>query len=91
MEALRKHPDLNAHWTDEGHWRRQAVNIGVAVAVDDGLIVPVIRDADQLSLHGLNMAINDVADRCAHQPAAASTTSRAARSRWTTPAGRAAS
>jgi 2-oxoisovalerate dehydrogenase E2 component (dihydrolipoyl transacylase) len=63
VEALRKHPDLNAHWTDEGHWRRQAINIGVAVAVDDGLVVPVIRNADTLSLHGLNLAINDVAER----------------------------
>ena len=33
------------------------------MAVDDGLIVPVIRDADQLSIHGLNLAIADVADR----------------------------
>jgi pyruvate/2-oxoglutarate dehydrogenase complex dihydrolipoamide acyltransferase (E2) component len=63
VEALRKHPDLNSHWTDEGHWRRQAINIGVAVAVDDGLVVPVVRNADTLSLHGLNVAINDVADR----------------------------
>ena len=63
VEALRKHPDLNAHWTDEGHWRRQALNIGVAVAVDDGLVVPVVRGADRLSLHGLNMAVADVADR----------------------------
>ena len=63
VEGLRRHPDLNAHWTDEGHWRRQAVNIGVAVAVDDGLVVPVIRGVDRLSLHGLNMAINDVAER----------------------------
>ena len=42
---------------------KRRVNIGVAVAVDDGLIVPVIRDADQLSIHGLNVAIADVADR----------------------------
>jgi len=63
VEALRKHPDLNAHWTDEGHWRRQALNIGVAVAVDDGLVVPVVRGADRLSIHGLNMAVADVADR----------------------------
>ena len=40
---------------------KRRVNIGVAVAVDDGLIVPVIRDADQLSIHGLNVAIADVA------------------------------
>ena len=63
VEALRKHPDLNAHWTDEGHWRRAAINVGVAVAVDDGLVVPVIKDADSLSIHGLNRAINDLAAR----------------------------
>jgi len=63
VEGLRRHPDLNAHWTDEGHWRRQALNIGVAVAVEDGLVVPVVRGADRLSLHGLNVAINDVAER----------------------------
>jgi pyruvate/2-oxoglutarate dehydrogenase complex dihydrolipoamide acyltransferase (E2) component len=63
VEALRKHPDLNAHWTEEGHWRRKAINIGIAVAVDDGLVVPVIRKAEDRSLHGLNAAINDVATR----------------------------
>jgi 2-oxoisovalerate dehydrogenase E2 component (dihydrolipoyl transacylase) len=63
VEALRKHPDFNAHWTPEGHLRRKAVNVGIAVAVEDGLVVPVIRDADSLSLHGLNVAINDLATR----------------------------
>jgi 2-oxoisovalerate dehydrogenase E2 component (dihydrolipoyl transacylase) len=63
VEALRKFPDFNAHWTDEGHWRRKAVNVGIAVAVDDGLVVPVIHDAQNLSLHGLNAAINDLAKR----------------------------
>ena len=37
--------------------------MGVAVAVEDGLVVPVIHDADQLSIHGLNKAIYDLADR----------------------------
>jgi 2-oxoglutarate dehydrogenase E2 component (dihydrolipoamide succinyltransferase) len=63
VEALRKHPDFNAHWTEEGHWRRKAINVGIAVAVADGLLVPVIHDADTLSLHGLNVAINDLAAR----------------------------
>jgi 2-oxoisovalerate dehydrogenase E2 component (dihydrolipoyl transacylase) len=63
VEALRKYPDFNAHWTAEGHWRRKAVNIGIAVAVDDGLVVPVIKNAENLSLHGLNAAINDLAAR----------------------------
>jgi 2-oxoisovalerate dehydrogenase E2 component (dihydrolipoyl transacylase) len=63
VEALRRHPDMNAHWTDEGLWRRKAINVGIAVAVDDGLVVPVIKDADSLSIHGLNRAINELADR----------------------------
>jgi 2-oxoisovalerate dehydrogenase E2 component (dihydrolipoyl transacylase) len=63
VEALRKFPDFNAHWTEEGHWRRKAINTGIAVAVDDGLVVPVIRNAENLSLHGLNAAINDLATR----------------------------
>ncbi len=63
VEALRRHPDFNAHYTDEGHWRRKAVNLGIAVAVEDGLVVPVIKDADELSIHGLNQKIRDLADR----------------------------
>jgi len=63
VEALRKHPDFNAHYNDEGHWRRQAINLGIAVAVEDGLVVPVIKDADRLSIHGLNRQIRDLADR----------------------------
>lgn len=63
VEALARQPDLNAHWTDEGLMRRRAINLGIAVAVDDGLIVPVIRDADQLSIHGLNLKIQDFAAR----------------------------
>jgi 2-oxoisovalerate dehydrogenase E2 component (dihydrolipoyl transacylase) len=62
-EALKRNPTFNANWTDEGLLAKRRINIGVAVAVDDGLIVPVIRDADTLSIHGLNRAIADVADR----------------------------
>jgi 2-oxoisovalerate dehydrogenase E2 component (dihydrolipoyl transacylase) len=61
--ALKKTPTFNAVWTEQGLMAKRKVNIGVAVAVDDGLIVPVIRDADQLSIHGLNVAIADVAAR----------------------------
>ncbi len=62
-EALKRNPTFNAHWTEQGLLAKRRVNIGVAVAVDEGLIVPVIRDADQLSIHGLNVAITDVANR----------------------------
>jgi len=62
-EALKRNPTFNAIWTDKGLLAKRRINVGVAVAVDDGLIVPVIRDADQLSIHGLNVAITDVANR----------------------------
>ena len=63
VEALRRQPDFNAHYTEEGHWLRHRVNLGIAVAVDDGLVVPVIHDADRLSIHGLNREIRDLAER----------------------------
>ncbi len=62
-ESLKRNPTFNAHWTEQGLMAKRRVNVGVAVAVDDGLIVPVIRDADTLSIHGLNVAIADVANR----------------------------
>jgi 2-oxoisovalerate dehydrogenase E2 component (dihydrolipoyl transacylase) len=63
VEALRRHGNFNANWTDAGLLAKRRINIGVAVAVEDGLIVPVIRDADGLSIHGINQAIADVAAR----------------------------
>jgi len=63
VEALHSHPDLNAHYTDEGVLRKRHINIGVAIAVDNGLIVPVIKDADQLSINGINRAIQDLSSR----------------------------
>jgi 2-oxoisovalerate dehydrogenase E2 component (dihydrolipoyl transacylase) len=63
VDGLRRFPAFNAHWTDEGILAKRRVNMGVAVAVDEGLIVPVVRDVDQLSISGLNRAIADVAAR----------------------------
>jgi 2-oxoisovalerate dehydrogenase E2 component (dihydrolipoyl transacylase) len=63
VEALHSHPDINAHYTDEGLLRKRRINIGIAIAVDNGLIVPVIHDADQLSISGINRAIQDLAAR----------------------------
>ena len=63
VDALKRYADFNATYSDDGHMRRQAINLGVAVAVDDGLVVPVIKDADRLSIHGLNRALRDLADR----------------------------
>jgi 2-oxoisovalerate dehydrogenase E2 component (dihydrolipoyl transacylase) len=63
VEALHSHPEINAHYTDEGLLRKRRINIGIAIAVDNGLIVPVIHDADQLSINGINRAIQDLAAR----------------------------
>lgn len=63
VEALRRYPAFNAHWTDKGILAKRRIHMGVAVAVDDGLLVPVVRDVDQLSISGLNRAIADVAAR----------------------------
>jgi pyruvate/2-oxoglutarate dehydrogenase complex dihydrolipoamide acyltransferase (E2) component len=62
-EALKRNPTFNAHWTEQGLLAKRRINIGIAVAVEDGLIVPVIRDADNLSIHGLGKAIAEVSDR----------------------------
>ena len=63
VAALRQFPAFNAHWTENGLLAKRRVHMGVAVAVDDGLLVPVVRDVDQLSISGLNRAIADVAAR----------------------------
>lgn len=61
--ALRLHPMVNSQWVEEGILLHREVNIGMAVAIDEGLIVPVIRHADELSLVGLARQINDLAER----------------------------
>jgi pyruvate dehydrogenase E2 component (dihydrolipoamide acetyltransferase) len=48
--ALRDHPALNRSWSDEGIVAQSEIGIGLAVALDDGLVVPVIHDADKLDL-----------------------------------------
>jgi 2-oxoisovalerate dehydrogenase E2 component (dihydrolipoyl transacylase) len=63
VDALRRFPAFNAHWTEQGIMAKRRIHMGVAVAVDDGLLVPVVRDVDQLSIAGLNRAIADVAAR----------------------------
>jgi pyruvate dehydrogenase E2 component (dihydrolipoyllysine-residue acetyltransferase) len=62
-ENLRKHPVVNAAVSGDTIIYRHDVNIGIAVALDWGLIVPVVRRADELSLAGLARAINDLGER----------------------------
>jgi len=62
-DALRAHPFVNASWTDDGVVVRKAINVGIGIAIDDGLIVPVLRDADRLSLTGIAAALDDLIRR----------------------------
>jgi pyruvate/2-oxoglutarate dehydrogenase complex dihydrolipoamide acyltransferase (E2) component len=62
-QALKAHPLVNSSWSDEGIILRPEINVGMATALADGLIVPVIKQADELSLLGLARAINDLAQR----------------------------
>jgi 2-oxoisovalerate dehydrogenase E2 component (dihydrolipoyl transacylase) len=61
--ALRAHPTLNATWTPEGILLKRDINLGIAVALEDGLVVPVIPNADRLSIVGLADAAKALGDR----------------------------
>ena len=61
--ALRDHPRIGAVWTDDGLRLPAAIDIGVAVALDDGLVVPVVRNAATKSLEELDREIADLARR----------------------------
>jgi pyruvate/2-oxoglutarate dehydrogenase complex dihydrolipoamide acyltransferase (E2) component len=63
VEALRAYPMANASLIEGKVVRHPQINIGVAVAVEGGLLVPVIKRAEELSLKGLARAVNDLATR----------------------------
>ena len=63
VQALRAHPIVNSTWTDDGILLKKDINVGMATAISDGLIVPVIKNADALSLLGLARSINDLSNR----------------------------
>jgi pyruvate dehydrogenase E2 component (dihydrolipoamide acetyltransferase) len=63
VQALRKHPIVNASMQGEAILYNKNINIGIAVALDWGLIVPVIKQTEEKSFLGIARAIVDVADR----------------------------
>jgi 2-oxoisovalerate dehydrogenase E2 component (dihydrolipoyl transacylase) len=63
VEALQRHPTLNASWSDAGIVIKRSINLGIAVALEDNLIVPVVRDADRLSITGLATTMADLGAR----------------------------
>ena len=61
--ALRQHPDVNVSWLGDKMRKNQHIHIGVAVAVKDGLIVPVVRFADNKSLAHIASEVKDLAQK----------------------------
>lgn len=61
--ALQKHPQVNTSWSDNATIYHSHIHVGVAVAVDDGLLVPVIKHTDTLSLTQIGAGVRDLAGK----------------------------
>ena len=61
--ALRKHPRVNSQWTGDATKIAKHIHLGVAVAVEDGLVVPVLRFADQMSMTQIGAQVKDLAGK----------------------------
>ncbi|QDK81424.1 pyruvate dehydrogenase complex dihydrolipoamide acetyltransferase [Spirosoma sp. KCTC 42546] len=61
--ALKQHPNVNSSWLGDKIRKYKYVNIGVAVAVDEGLLVPVVRNADQKTLSTISGEVKDLAGK----------------------------
>jgi 2-oxoisovalerate dehydrogenase E2 component (dihydrolipoyl transacylase) len=62
-DAIKEFPWLNSTWTDEGVVLKRYINMGIAVSIPDGLIVPVLKDADQRGFTDLVRSLNDLIER----------------------------
>ncbi|WP_394217791.1 dihydrolipoamide acetyltransferase family protein [Halobacillus trueperi] len=62
-QALKEYPQLNSMWAGDKIIQRKAINLNIAVAKDDQLFVPVIRDADEKSIKGIAKDITDLANK----------------------------
>ncbi len=61
--ALRKHPQVNSTWKEDKIIHHGNINIGVAVAIPDGLVVPVLKNADQMNYNQISAGVKDMAGR----------------------------
>ena len=61
--ALQKHPRVNSQWTDKVTRIAQHIHVGVAVAVEDGLLVPVLKFADQMSFSQIGASVKELAGK----------------------------
>jgi 2-oxoisovalerate dehydrogenase E2 component (dihydrolipoyl transacylase) len=62
-DAIKQYPWLNSTWSDEGVILKRYINMGIAVSIPDGLIVPVLKDADQRGFTDLVRSMNDLIER----------------------------
>ena len=62
-ESLREFPMVNATWAGDRIIVRKQINVGIAVDIEDGLVVPVVRDADHMSLSGVARKITELVDK----------------------------
>ncbi|MFB1039423.1 MAG: dihydrolipoamide acetyltransferase family protein, partial [Polaribacter sp.] len=65
--ALQKHPQVNTSWTDNNTIYHSHIHVGVAVAVDDGLLVPVVKHTNQMSLTQIGTTVRDLAGKARHK------------------------
>ena len=63
VEALRRRPTLNAQWSEAGLVLKHDIHLGIAIALEENLVVPVLRNADRLSIAGLAQAMADLGNR----------------------------
>ena len=61
--ALQKHPQVNTSWTDNNTIYHNHIHVGVAVAVDDGLLVPVVKHTNHMSLTQIGATVRDLAGK----------------------------
>src|SRR5690625_5427823 len=61
--ALKKFPELNSMWAGESIIQKQEINISIAVANEDELFVPVIKNADEMSIKGIEKRINELIEK----------------------------
>jgi 2-oxoisovalerate dehydrogenase E2 component (dihydrolipoyl transacylase) len=62
-DVIKQYPWLNSTWTDDGVVLKRYINMGIAVSIPDGLIVPVLKDADQRGFTDLVRALSDLVER----------------------------
>ncbi|MDB0040202.1 2-oxo acid dehydrogenase subunit E2 [Polaribacter sp.] len=65
--ALQKHPQVNTSWTNDNTIYHSHIHVGVAVAVDEGLVVPVVKHTNQLSLTQIGASVRDLAGKARHK------------------------